>query len=150
MYAHIHVGLHLPKGPFTNTCRGPDQKKKYRENFFGAPFHAFRPQKKKKKNQPPYFAMKITGQPHRKHINSIFTGKFVVIFFRAPPLTRIKNFKGPLFTSAPPLQVFANGPYLYAFQLCIWHRLWEKIWFFFFFWYHDLHRRSPKVWILTP
>ena len=33
----------------------------------------------------------------------------MVIFFR-PPLTRVKNFKGPLFASGPPLQVFMNGP----------------------------------------
>ena len=49
------------KGPFTNTCKwGPDAKNIYRENFSGPPF---RPQKNVR---APLFAMKITGQPHRK------------------------------------------------------------------------------------
>ena len=44
-----------------------DWCKKYRENFSGPPSDRKKKKKKKKKNSgPPFFAMKITGQPHRK------------------------------------------------------------------------------------
>ena len=33
----------------------------------------------------PIFAMKIMCQPTEKHVNSIFTGKFVVFFVKGPP-----------------------------------------------------------------
>ena len=42
--------------------------------------------------------MKIRVNPIEKHVNLIFSGKFVVIFFKAS-LTRVKKFKGPLFAS---------------------------------------------------
>ena len=59
---HAHANVLLLKGPFTNTCKGGLMQKKidYRENFSGPPF---RPQKN---FRAPLFAMKITGQPHRK------------------------------------------------------------------------------------
>ena len=52
--------------------------------------------------------MKLIGQTHRKaYVNSIFIGKFVVIFFK-PPLQGVKHFKGPLFASGPVTSVL-NG-----------------------------------------
>ena len=45
--------------------------------------------------------MKIMGKPLRKSYKLNFTGKFVVIFFKAL-LLKVKNFKGPLFASASP------------------------------------------------
>ena len=75
------------KGPFTNTCWGLMQKKSSRK-FFGAPFQT------SKISDPLFVDMKIMGQPHRNHINSIFPGKFV-IFFKPPP--PVKTFKGPTF-----------------------------------------------------
>ena len=75
--------------------RGAWCKKYLSRKFFGAPF------KPKKKIQGPLFAMKITGQPHRKASKLTFTGKFVVIFFR-PPLQGSKILRAPLFTSDPP------------------------------------------------
>ena len=56
---------------------------------------------------PPFFAMKITGQLHRKSCKLIFTGKLVMLFKAL--LRRVKNFKGPLFTSGSQ-QVFVNSP----------------------------------------
>ena len=62
------------------------------------------------KNQPPppFFAMKITGQPHRKTCKLNFYWK-ICNFFQGP-LTTIRNFKGPPFCISPPLQVLVNGP----------------------------------------
>ena len=76
---------------------GPDAKKII-VNIFHPP--AFKPQ----------ITWKLWVNPIEKHVNSIYTGKFVVIFFKAPPPhTKVKNFKDPLFVSAPQ-QVFVNGP----------------------------------------
>ena len=85
--------------------RGGLMQKLFIANIFGPP----PPSDCKKFSGPPLFAMKLTGQLHRKHVNSIFNGKSVAIFFGAP-LTRVKNFKGPPFCIRPPLQVFVNGP----------------------------------------
>ena len=64
------------------TCKGACCKNYLSRKIFGAPF---RPQKKKKKKiGAPLFAMKITGQPHRKACK-LNHGKFVVIFFQGPP-----------------------------------------------------------------
>ena len=46
------------------------------------------------------FAMKITGQPQRKACNLNFRWK-ICSFFSRPPLTRVNNFRGPLFASGP-------------------------------------------------
>ena len=87
----------LYKGPFTNTCKGgPDTKKNiYRKNCPGLPSDC------KKISGPPLLPWKLWVNPIEKHVNSIFTRKFVVICFRAP-LTKVKYFKGPLFASDPP------------------------------------------------
>ena len=67
---HAHANVLLLKGPFTNTCKGGGglmQKKiNYRENFSGPPLQTA------KNFQGPLFAMKITGQPHRKACNLNF------------------------------------------------------------------------------
>ena len=42
------------------------------------------PPSDRKKIQTPFFAMKITGQPHRKACKRNFNGKSVV-FFSGPP-----------------------------------------------------------------
>ena len=60
------------------------------------------PSDRKKIQAPPPFAMKITGQPIEKHVNSIFNGKSVVIFFQGPPLQGSKILRVPIFASAPP------------------------------------------------
>ena len=79
-------------------------KKYLSRKFFGAPL-----QTAKTISGPPFLPWKLRVNPIEKHVNSIFNGKSVVIFFRSP-LTRVKHFKGPLFASSPPLQVFVNGP----------------------------------------
>ena len=58
---------------------------------------------------------KLWVNPIEKHVNSISTGKFVVIFFRAP-LTRVKNFRGPLFASGPPYKCLWTVPKILEFQ----------------------------------
>ena len=84
--------------------RGGGWCKKYlSRKFFGPPFRL------QKISGPPFLPWKLRVNPIEKHVNSIFNGKSVVIFFRAP-LTRVKNFKGPPFCIRPPLQVFMNGP----------------------------------------
>ena len=57
-----------------------------------------------KKFQAPFLPLKLRVNPIEKHVytNSIFTGKFVVIFFQGPHLTRVKNVKGPHFLHQPP------------------------------------------------
>ena len=49
-------------------------KKFLSQKFFVLPFQS------SKNFRAPLFAMKIMGQPHKKHVNSIFIEKFVVIF----------------------------------------------------------------------
>ena len=82
---------------------GADAKKEYRKNFSPPPLQTV------KKFRPPLFAMKITGQPHRKACKLNFYWKICGIFFRPSPLTKVKDFKGP-FSALAPLQVFVNGP----------------------------------------
>ena len=71
------------------------QKNFIAKNFRGPPF---RPQNF---SGPPFLPRKLRVNPIEKHVNSIFTEKFVVIFFK-PPLTRVKTFKGPPFCIRPP------------------------------------------------
>ena len=75
-------------------------QKTFIAKIFGAPSD------RKKKFRAPLFAMKITGQPHRKACKLSFQWKICGNFFSGSPLTRVKHFKGPLFESDPPtLQV---------------------------------------------
>ena len=95
------------KGPFTNTCKGgPDAKKFKRKKFSGPPplldLTIFR--------GPPFLPRKIGVNPTENHIDSLFRGKISVFFFSGPPFSGLQNFQGPLFASGPPLQVFVNGP----------------------------------------
>ena len=55
-----------------------------------------------------FFTMKITGQPHtvETHVNSVFTGKFVVIFVKPPPLTSNKPKGSPVLHQASLINVF--------------------------------------------
>ena len=85
--------------------RGGAWCKKYLSRKFFRPPPSDR--KKKKHFRAPFLPWKLRVNPIENHVNSIFNGKSVVIFFRAP-LTRVKNCKGPLFASGPPLQVFVN------------------------------------------
>ena len=71
------------------------QKNIYRENFSGPPSD------RKKIPGPLFLPWKLRVNPIEKHVNSIFNGKSVVIFFRFSPLTRVKSLNGPLFASAP-------------------------------------------------
>ena len=57
---------------------------------------------------PPFLARKIGVNPTENHIDSFLRGK-IRVFFRAP------LFKPPKF-SAPPLQVFVNGPLVILLQ----------------------------------
>ena len=68
------------------------------------------------------FSIAKIYRPHLKncqppHVNSIFTGKFVVIFSR-PQLQGSKMLRASLFASGPPQQVFVNGS-LSRILLCI-------------------------------
>ena len=95
----LHCTL-ASKGPFTNTYKGgPDAKNIYRKNFVGAPLQTAK--KKKKKSGPPFLPSKLQVNPIEKLVNSIFNGKSVVIFFRAP-LQGSKILRAPLFASGPP------------------------------------------------
>ena len=67
--------------------------------------------KKKKKSGPPFLPWKLRVNPIEKHVNSIFNGKSVVIFFQGP-LTRVKNFKGPPFCIRPPYKCLWTVPKL--------------------------------------
>ena len=70
----------------------------------------FRALLRPQKISAPPFAMKIKAHPIKKHVNSIFTGKFQGNFFKAP-LQGLTNFKGPLFTiSHPPTSVCERSP----------------------------------------
>ena len=85
------------KRPFTNTCKGGWCKKYLSRKFFAPPFQT----EKKKKIRATLFAMKLRVNAVEKHINSIFNGKSVVIFFRPPPLQGSKFLRAPLFASGP-------------------------------------------------
>ena len=74
-------------------------KKKKCEHFSGPPF---RPQKI---SGPSFLPWKLWVSPIEKHVSSVLTGKFVVIFFQGS-----KIWRATLFTSVPPKQVFVNGP----------------------------------------
>ena len=94
------------KGPFTNTCRGAWCKKKLSQNF--PP-----PSDLKNFSPPPppppvFWPWKLRVNPIEKRVNSIFTGKFMVIFFKAPH--KGQKFKGPLFASGPPNRCFGTAP----------------------------------------
>ena len=82
-------------GLFTNTCKGSGLMQKiFITKIFRGPIQTA------KNFRAPLFAMKITGQPHRKACNSIFNGKSVIIFFRGP-LTRVKILRAPFLHQAP-------------------------------------------------
>ena len=83
------------KEPFTNLCKGePVAKKKNHENP-GPPVDL------KKFQGPPFCHENYQATPIEKHVDSIFTDKFVVIFFKVT-LTRVKNFKVPPFCIRSP------------------------------------------------
>ena len=99
----VHFASHLET--IHKHLKGGAWCKKYlSRKFFGALL-----QTAKKNSGPPFLPWKLRVNPIEKHVNSIFNGKSVVIFFRAP-LTRVKNFK------VPPLQVFVNGPLFSVLQ----------------------------------
>ena len=79
---------------------GSDAKIFYRKIFLPPP-----PSDLKKFQGPPFWhAWKLRVNPIKKHVNSIFSGKFVVFFFKAPlqgSKTGVKNFKGPPFCIRP-------------------------------------------------
>ena len=79
-------------GPFTNTLRGPDAKN-FIMKFFEGPLSDL------KKFQPPLFAMKITGQPHRKACNLNFYWK-LCDFFQGP-LHGSKILRAPFLHQGP-------------------------------------------------
>ena len=100
-------------GPFTYTCKGTLMQKILSWNFSGPPSDF-------KKFQAA-FAMKIMSQPHRKAYGKLnFYWKICGHLFQGPPpLTRVKNFKGPHpFCISPPYKwlwmvpKYAPGPYL--------------------------------------
>ena len=76
---------------------GADAKKILSQTFLGP----FRPQK----FQGPPFCHKNYGStgPTEEHVNSIFTGKFVVFFSRPP--YKGQKFQGPPFCFRPPTSV---------------------------------------------
>ena len=78
----------------------PDAKNCYRKHFSGLP--------------PPFRSPKISGQPQRKAFKTNFNWKICGIFFKAP-LTRIKNFKGPLFATGPPNKCLPKVSYSRTF-----------------------------------
>ena len=63
--------------------------------FFFAPSH-FRPQK----ISAPLLSLNLQVNPIEKHVNSIFIGKFVVIFFQGPPFQG-SQILGPPFCISP-------------------------------------------------
>ena len=85
------------EGLFTNTFKGGLMQKDFITKSFCPPAPP--------KISEPLFCHENYRSYIEKHVNSIFTGKFV-IFFKAPPLTRVKNFKGPLFASGSPCEQF--------------------------------------------
>ena len=83
------------------------------QKFFRGP-----PSDCKKNFRAPFMPWKLRVNPIEKHVNSISNGKSVVIFFRAP-LTRVKNFKGPLFASGPPYKCLWMVPYMLRYYCCM-------------------------------
>ena len=71
---------------------------KFKSRFF---FCSPPPSDLKKVSGPPFFHENYGSTPLEKHVNIIFTGKFVVIFFKAL-LQGSKILSAPLFASAPP------------------------------------------------
>ena len=96
------------------TCRGWWCKQLYCKNLFVP--NPFIPQK----ISGPPFALKITGQPHRKACKL----NFYWIFFKGP-LTRVKKFEGPLFASGPPNKCLWTVPNIIinVVELCL-HKFW--------------------------
>ena len=90
------VVVFLHKGPFTNTCKGGLMQKIFIAKIFRGP-----PSDHKKISGAPFLPWKLRVNPIKKHVNSIFNGKSVAIFFRAP-FIRVKNFKGLPFCIRPP------------------------------------------------
>ena len=84
------------------------------------------PSDRKKISGPPFLPWKLRVNPIEKHVNSIFNGKSVVIFFSGLPLTRVKTFKGPLFCFRPSLQVFVNGPLPWSEETLLHQMKWLK------------------------
>ena len=76
--------------------------------FIAKIFQGPSPPSDRKKIQGPFLPWKLRVNPIEKHVNSIFNGKSVVIFFQGPPCNGQK-IQGP-FCIRPPLQVFVNGP----------------------------------------
>ena len=79
------------------------QKKFYRERFS-------EPLSDLEKFQAPFLPRKLWVNPIEKH-NSIFTGKFVILFFKTP-LQGSKILRPPPFCIRSPQQVFVNDPLL--------------------------------------
>ena len=105
------------KGPFTNTCKVGLMQKIFIVKIFQGP-----PSDRKKNSGPPFLPWKLRVNPIEKHVNSIFNGKSVVIFFSGPPLQGSKILRAPLFASGPPYK-------------CLWtvpkwdSETWKIIWF---------------------
>ena len=68
-------------GTVHRTCGGPAAKTFYCKNFLGLPPNS-------KNFRAPFLPCKLLVNPIGKYVNSIFTGKFVVIFFTAPSYKR--------------------------------------------------------------
>ena len=99
-----------------------------------------------------FFTMKITGQPHtvETHVNSVFTGKFVVIFVKPPPLTSNKPKGSPVLHQTSLINVFERplvrlmfffvfvfvfGFFCVSFLLLFCFVLFFLCFFFFFFFF---------------
>ena len=70
------------------------QKKNYREIFWAPPSD------RKKKSGPPFLPWKLRVNPIEKHVNSIFDGKYVVIF-SGPPFQESKMLRAPFLHQGP-------------------------------------------------
>ena len=101
--------IKFPLGVHSQTlCKGGLMQKIFITKNFQPP--PFRPQTI---SGPTFFAMKITGQPHRKAGKLNFYKKIWGNFFSRPPLQWSKICKAPLFAPAPTpthSQVFMNAP----------------------------------------
>ena len=101
IFYHQNISYHLAsisgvKGLFTNTCKGgPDAKKIVIAKFFGTPFQT------SKNFRASFFAMKITGQPHRKACKLNFYSKICGIFFQGPTLQRSTTLRAPFLHQTP-------------------------------------------------
>ena len=79
--------------------RGPDAKRLYRKKNLPPPSDL-----KNLQAPPPFFfAMKITGQPHRNASKLNFHWKICGIFFQGTPYKGVTNFKGSPFLHQVPL-----------------------------------------------